>query len=130
MARRAHSTRMEVQALYLLSMEMETTFTPVELAVIAAIHDEWQHPREDLERWIVARNNSGRVLEPLLDSTDMQQFQSDGTIALATIDDLEMLFMDEHCAEPGCTNYADDGEGYDGYCGSHADAREANGVYV
>lgn len=36
---------------------------------------------------------------------------------------------DDTCAEDDCDASLDDGEGYDGYCGNHADQREAAGVY-
>lgn len=31
------------------------------------------------------------------------------------------------CDEPECSNRLDDGEGYDGYCGTHADIYEQEG---
>lgn len=40
-------------------------------------------------------------------------------------DDLD----DDTCDEEGCDNSLDDGEGYDGFCGDHADQREIAGVY-
>lgn len=30
----------------------------------------------------------------------------------------------DHCATPGCTASLEDGEGFDGYCGSCADRRD------
>lgn len=36
---------------------------------------------------------------------------------------------DNICDAKGCTNKLDDGEGYDGYCGEHADKREREGHY-
>lgn len=37
------------------------------------------------------------------------------------IDELEAEPAEEYCSTEGCTNTLDDGEGWDGYCGSCAD---------
>jgi hypothetical protein len=39
-----------------------------------------------------------------------------------------MFEDDDRCGFPGCTNSLDDGEGYDGYCGEHADQREEEDI--
>lgn len=44
-------------------------------------------------------------------------------------EDTEEEDEEELCAEDGCENSLDDGEGYDGYCGEHADQRERDGVF-
>jgi len=41
----------------------------------------------------------------------------------------EAAIADNTCAEEGCFGDLNDGEGFDGYCGTHADQREEAGVY-
>ncbi|ATL72506.1 hypothetical protein [Nocardia terpenica] len=42
---------------------------------------------------------------------------------------LEAAQWPEYCATADCAELLDDGEGYDGYCGTCADRREAAGLY-
>lgn len=77
--------------------------------------------KAELERWLTARASSGRPLEPLLGREDVRQLNEEGTLPKATLSSLQDRCFDELCAEPGCTGYADDGEGWEGYCGNHAD---------
>lgn len=111
---------------YLSRMEtME--FTPEERLVIKEMSAEFEHDVEDLTRWITARKTSNRVLEPLLDAADMEFYGDEGTLPEDTFDRLDMLFDEELCDTDGCTEYAADGEGYDGYCGNCADSLDAAG---
>lgn len=48
---------------------------------------------------------------------------------LATSDQVDAYEIDDICDEPGCMNTLTDGEGYDGYCGDHADQREKAGEH-
>jgi hypothetical protein len=41
------------------------------------------------------------------------------------LDSAEINFDDESCNTPGCTYDANDGEGFDGFCGNCADKKEA-----
>ncbi|MHD0294521.1 hypothetical protein [Rhodococcus qingshengii] len=46
-----------------------------------------------------------------------------------TPSDSELADYDpDTCDAPDCENSLDDGEGYDGYCGAHADQRETSGA--
>ena len=96
-------------------------FTDTERLVVKEMSAKFEHDVADLERWIVARKTSNRVLEPLLGRDEMDEFEQRGTFSQDTFDRLDMLFEDETCRTDGCTGYADDGEGWNGYCGNCAD---------
>ncbi len=56
-------------------------------------------------------------------------FETIGEAIWSASHDLGIDLNRERCAEDGCENDLDDGEGWDGYCGEHADQREAAGLY-
>jgi len=90
------------------------------IASLLGSRAEWDEPCELLEAIAYEINEARTAETPSVSDESDRALEFWRRIAAGYGDD----FSDFVCAEENCFRGLDDGEGYDGYCGEHADETE------
>lgn len=97
-------------------------------AIVLGANEEWDNDdlTEDIAQLWIKVGGAPQLSDDHTALPHWRKLADEHGIAHDGDDDLD----DDTCAEEGCDNSLDDGQGYDGYCGDHADQREAAGIYA